>query len=137
MISPSLSVDFLIETARNAARCHGWVDEELVDVLDHDHDRIESQTDALAERVTALRHAVAEFTYYHDGRPVVGRAVVDDAVHIEHVFAAAPARGERLLFTADRPADPDAPPRGHYRVYVNDTAATLRVEVYGPLDVTL
>ena len=82
-----------------------------------------------------LQRATFEFTHYSDGRVIRATEMVDNHVHISHIFAAVPEhRGERLLFTDRRPHDPGTPDRGHYRVYVDDAAARLRVEVFGPLE---
>lgn len=131
--SPNLATDMLLHAALETTDCFSWVIDTLSDhgVCD-DH---QFETDALAETVANLHRATFEFTHYSDGRPIRATEVVDGGIHISHVFAAvAEQRGERLLFTDRRLRDPGTPDRGHYRVYVDDAAATLRVEVFGPLE---
>ncbi|WP_045821119.1 hypothetical protein [Williamsia herbipolensis] len=131
--SPNLATDMLIETARRSVACHEWVDDRLGE---HGaNDDLPDETDALADAMQDLGAAVREFTSYSDGRPVHAVEIVDGGIHVHHTFQAVPVHhGERLLFTGPRPTDPDQPDRGHYRVYADDAAATLRVEVYGPLE---
>ena len=131
--SPNLATDMLLHAALETTDCFSWVIDTLSDhgVCD-DH---QFETDALAETVANLHRATFEFTHYSDGRPIRATEVVDGGIHISHVFAAViEQRGERLLFTDRRLRDPGTPDRGHYRVYVDDAAATLRVEVFGPLE---
>lgn len=131
--SPNLAVDMLIYAALETTDCFSWVIDTLSDhgVCD-DH---QFETDALAETVANLHRATFEFTHYSDGRPIRATEVVDGGIHISHVFApAVEQRGERLLFTDRRLRDPGTPDRGHFRVYVDDAAATMRVELYGPLE---
>ena len=131
--SPNRETDVLIYAALETTDCFSWVIDTLSDhgVCD-DH---QFETDALAETVANLHRATFEFTHYSDGRPIRATEVVDGGIHISHVFAAVvEQRGERLLFTDRRLRDPGTPDRGHYRVYVDDAAATLRVEVFGPLE---
>ena len=132
-ISPNLATDILIHAARQTVACHEWVDDRL-----GDHgvcDDFPDETEALAGRTADLRRAVHEFTHYSDRRPVAAVEIIDGHTHVHYTFAAIIEQpGERLLFTSRRPADPDERDRGHYRVYADDQAATLRVEVYGPLE---
>ena len=131
--SPSLAVDMLIYAALETVDTHGWVIDTLSDhgVCDQHPD----ETDALASTVADLQRATFEFTHYSDGRIIRATEVVDNGIHVSHVFpAVVEHRGERLLFTDRRLRDPGTPDRGHYRVYVDDAAATMRVEVYGPLE---
>ena len=133
MQSPNLATDMLIHAALETVDTHAWT----IDVLS-DHgvcDQHPDETDALASTVADLQRATFEFTHYSDGRVIRATEMVDNNVHISHIFAAVPEhRGERLLFTDRRPHDPGTPDRGHYRVYVDDAAARLRVEVFGPLE---
>ena len=131
--SPNLATDILIEAASRTVDCHEHVDAVLGDrgVCD----TLPDETEWLADRVGDLRRAVREFTHYSDGRPVAACEVVDGGVHVHHVFPAIiEHRSERLIYTCDRLRDPGTPHRGHFRVYADDAAATLRVEVYGPLE---
>ena len=131
--SPNLPTDMLIHAARCAVDCYEHVADRL-----SDHgvcDNLPDETDWLEDRMSTLRLAAREFSHYSDGRPVSACEVIDTGVHIHHVFPAiVEHRGERLLFTDRRLSDPDQPDRGHYRVYADDAAATLRVELYGPLE---
>ena len=133
MKSPNLATDMLIYAALGVVDCHSWVIDVLSDYGVCDEHEIE--TDALGDALGDLHRATYEFTHYSDGRPIRATEMVDNHVCISHVFAAVVEnRGERLLFTDRRPHDPGTPDRGHYRVYSNDAAATLRVELYGPLE---
>ncbi|MGW0454886.1 hypothetical protein [Gordonia sputi] len=131
--SPNLATDMLIYAALETVDTHSWVIDTLSNhgVCD-DH---ETETDALADAVGDLHRATYEFTHYSDGRVIRANEVIDNGIHVSHVFpAVVEHRGERLLFTDRRLRDPGTPDRGHYRVYVDDAAATMRVEVFGPLE---
>lgn len=131
--SPNITVDMLIHAARCAVDCHEHVADRL-----GEHgvcDTLPDETDWLADRMSTLRLVAREFTHYSDGRPVAACEVVDGGVHVHHVFPAIiEHRSERLIYTCDRLRDPGTPHRGHFRVYADDAEATLRVEVYGPLE---
>ena len=133
--SPNLATDMLIETAHRAASVFEYADDQIADRLGNHSEHIEDLTGLLADHLADVKGAVREFTHYSDGRRIGHTEVVDDRIHVCHIFEAVPRHhGERLLYSCPRPRDPEEPDRGHYRVYVDDVAATLRVEVFGPLE---
>lgn len=132
--SPNVATDMLIDAAIEAEMLYEWADQTLCDhgVGDQHRDPL----DALADAMENLRRAFREFTHYSDGRVI--RTCIDiDPDRTGYTFgytfpAIVEHRGERLLCEAARPTDPDEPDRGQYRIYVDDAACTIRVELTDP-----
>lgn len=131
--SPNRATDFLIAAVKEVEATHGWTADNLADSGCADlHD---AELDALDEAVADLRRARQEFTHYSDGRRIEASVEIEPGRgHYFHYVFAAPVehRGERLLCESNRPADPDEGDRGRYRVWVDDSAATIRVELIEP-----
>ncbi|MGC5245399.1 hypothetical protein ACPXB3_00465 [Gordonia sp. DT219] len=131
MRSPNLPTDMLIAAAKEVETVHMWTADRFAD-----HgvaDAYQAETDALGDVVGELRRALHEFTEYSDGRPIEACVGIERGRTFGYVFKAVPEhRGERMLYEAPRPADPDEGDRGTYRVHVDDRAATVRVELLPP-----
>ena len=135
--SPSLAVDFLIATAEEVRTVHGWADELLCDANVADDDNHSTSLNALSEAVGDLGRALREFTHYSDGRPIQASVEIEPGRghFFGYVFKPVPEhQGERMLFETHRPADPEEGDRGTYKIWVDDRAATIRVELRGPQD---
>ena len=133
--SPNLAVDFLIAAAQEVHALHEWSDELLGDAGVFDDPKLAPGQDALAEAIGDLGHALREFTNFSDGRPIQASVEIEpERGHFfSYIFKPIPEhRGERMLFETHRPADPDEGDRGTYRVFVDDRAATIRVELLDP-----
>ncbi|MGV6990875.1 hypothetical protein ACUY3U_05340 [Gordonia amicalis] len=130
--SPNRATDFLIYTAKEVECVHGWVDAHLSDTGVNDE---HPDLDHLETAVADMRRALREFTHYSDGRTIEKQLEIEEGRgHFFHyTFPAVPEkRGERMLCEHQRSADPDEGDRGRYRIFVDDTHCTLRVELLPP-----
>jgi hypothetical protein len=131
--SPNIAVDMLISAALAAEQIHGWADQCLSDAgCGDEHEPL----DALAEAMADVRRATREFTHYSDGRHILTTTEIEPDRPGHNFTYTFPAiiehRGERLLAEGPRPADPEEGNRGQYRVFVDDAACTVRIELTPP-----
>lgn len=89
--------------------------------------------DALDASRLHLKSAARLADTYSDGRPIKSQAWVgDQEVLVSHLWDYRPSnKGESLLYTANRLADPGED-NGSYSVFANPSTCTLRIELFDP-----
>ncbi|MET9199050.1 hypothetical protein [Gordonia sp. NPDC003585] len=129
MKSPNAAVDALVHASARATSTLEWTLFQLgCDGALTNH---ETEQDCLDLAHDDLVTNIAMFDRYSDGRPVHATVDIEAGRVFDYIFPAlSPVdAGERLVVDSPLPHDPGTPPRGTYRVLVDDHAGTIRVEV--------
>lgn len=121
--------DVLAWAVRKAINTLDWVPDSLscngIDTEGPEFDALETARKDLIAAAKSVDH-------YSDGRPVESRIDIETGVYTTYVWPyRATNVGERLLFSDRRSADPGED-NGIYRVYVDDSKCSMRVELVDP-----
>lgn len=122
--------DILAWSAHEASQTLNWALDSLSgNGVDTEQDEFEAM-DASRRHLESAARLVET---YSDGRPVKSQAWVgDQEILVSHLWDYRPSnKGEHLLYTSKRPADPGED-NGSYSVYANPSTCTLRIELTDP-----